>query len=375
MKIAYLSTFYPYRGGIAQFNAALFNSFIKQADVKAYTFSLQYPEILFPGKTQLVENSDNVIKINAERILNTINPITYILTASKINDFKPDVVLTKFWMPFFAPSLGYVCGKLGNNTKSISILDNVIPHELRIGDMALIKYFLNKNDAFITMSETVTNDLLKIKPNAKYLQFPHPLYNHFGKKYDKTLARETLGLPKDKKILLCFGFIRDYKGIDIAIEAINKLSDEYHLVIAGEVYGNFEKYQKLIDTYNLKDKISVFTKYISDDETPHFFSAADACLLPYKSATQSGIIAISYHFDLPVIATNVGGLAEMVEKFGAGMMIPNPDSDSISRTIQQYFSQNTEKFVNNILDYKNYATWDNLAKSIIEFVKSLNYKS
>ncbi len=371
MKIAYLSTFYPYRGGIAQFNAALYRELETQNEVEAYTFSLQYPSLLFPGKTQLVQSDDRADKINANRVINTLNPLSYIGAASKINKFSPDILLTKFWMPYFAPSLGYVCGKMKHNTQSIGILDNVIPHELRYGDLSLIKYYLNRNDGFVVMSESVKKDLLRLKPDAKYILHQHPLYNHFGFKLHKREARTQLGLPGDKKILLFFGFIRDYKGLDLAIEALSKLGEEYHLVIAGEVYGSFDKYSEMIDKLKLKNKVSVFTRYITDEETAFFFSAADACILPYKSATQSGIIAISYHFDLPVIATNVGGLAEMIEPFGTGLIAEKASKQSIAETIKRYFAQNRQDLIANIQNYKKIATWKSLSDSIINFAGEL----
>lgn len=372
MKIAYLSTFYPFRGGIAQFNAALFREFEKQHEIRAYTFSTQYPNLLFPGKTQFVQKGDNADIINSRRILNTVNPISYISTVDEIRNFSPEIMITKFWMPFFAPSLGYVSGKIKKNAKVISILDNVIPHELRFGDMNLIKYFLNKNNGFVVMSEAVKKDLLHINPNSKYLMHPHPLYDHFGVKLRHREARVELGLPVDKKILLCFGFIRDYKGIDLAISAISKLGDDYHLVIAGEVYGNFEKYEKIIDEYNVRKRVSLFTRYISDEETSFFFSAADACILPYKSATQSGIVAIAYHFDLPVIATNVGGLAEMITPYKAGLMAQKPDADSITDAVKKFFKLNRNEFIENIQKYKELASWERLADSIIKFAGEIN---
>jgi glycosyltransferase involved in cell wall biosynthesis len=291
--------------------------------------------------------------------------------ASKIREFAPEILLSKFWMPYFAPSLGYVSGKVGKQATTISILDNVIPHELRPGDMSFIKYFLNRNHGFVVMSDSVKNDLLKLKPDAKYVFHPHPLYDHFGKKIEQTEARKKLGIPIDKKIILCFGFIRDYKGIDLAISAISKLGPEYHLVIAGEVYGTFDKYNKLIDDLGVGDKVSLFTRYISDEETPLFFSAADACLLPYKSATQSGIVAIAYHFDLPVIATNVGGLSEMIVPWGCGLMTENVSAESIADTIKTYFKMNRTEIIANIQNYKEKASWKNLADTIINFAGEL----
>jgi glycosyltransferase involved in cell wall biosynthesis len=371
MKIAYLSTFYPYRGGIAQFNAALYKQLEAQNETRAFTFSLQYPKLLFPGKTQLVQPNDKTDIISAERIVNTLNPFSYIRSASKINKFAPDVLLTKFWMPYFAPSLGYISGRMKQRTKSIGILDNVIPHELRYGDLSFINYYLSRNDGFVVMSESVKKDLLRLKPDAKYILHPHPLYDHFGYKLQKREARAQLSLPGDKKIILFYGFIRDYKGLDLAIQALSKLGNDYHLVIAGEVYGSFDKYSNLIDELNLRNRVSIFTRYITDAETSFFFSAADVCLLPYKSATQSGIIAISYHFDLPVIATNVGGLSEMIEPYSTGLLADKANPKSIADTINQYFAHNSKDWVSNIHNYKKIATWKSLADSIINFAGEL----
>ncbi|MCX6148731.1 MAG: glycosyltransferase [Candidatus Kapabacteria bacterium] len=371
MKIAYLSTFYPYRGGIAQFNASLFKEFEKYNETKAFTFSRQYPDLLFPGSSQLVSETDIAEKIDAERILDTINPFSYLSAASKINKFNPDLLITKFWMPFFAPSLGSVTRRL-KNTKRISILDNVIPHEKRIGDMQLINYFLNSNDAFIAMSRTVQNDLLSLKPNAKSILIPHPLYDHFGAKIDKEEACKKLNIPQDNKILLFFGFIRDYKGLDLLIEAMSRLGDTYHLVIAGEVYGDYSKYEKQIDGLGIRDKVSNFVRYISDEEVPLFFSCADVCILPYKTATQSGIVGISYHFDLPIISTDVGGLREMIGDFNTGLMVESPNSELIANAINEYFSSGKiEEYKQNILKYKSLANWKNLAREIIDFSLSL----
>ena len=373
MKIAYLSTFYPFRGGIAQFNAALFNTFEDKHRIKAYTFSRQYPNILFPGTSQMVGENDPAEKIPAMRCLDTINPFTYGYTAKRINKFAPDLMLTKFWMPFFGPSLGWVAKKLEQaGTTNISILDNVIPHEKRPGDMAFTKFFLKHNHGFVVMSESVKNDLLSLKPDARFLFHPHPLYDHFGDKIDKIKAKEALNISPDKKTLLFFGFIRGYKGLDLLLETLNILPEDYHLIIAGEVYGNFDKYEALIQKYNLEGRISKNVRYIGDNEVPTFFSAADLCVLPYKSATQSGIVGISYHFDLPVIATDVGGLGEMITPHQTGMIIEKPDIDSIKQTIQEYFSgSRQDEFIANIHSYKEKYNWETLAQGILDFYETL----
>lgn len=371
MKIAYLSTFYPFRGGIAQFNAALTRALQKEHEVKAFTFTRQYPNFLFPGTSQFVTDDDKVDNIQADRVLDSINPFSYYRTAKKIASWKPDILLTKFWMPFFGPSLGKVAQKLKKNgVINISVLDNVIPHEKRKGDILLAKYFLKHQHKFIVMSNQVKNDLLSLHTNAEYVHCEHPLYNHFGKKTDKLAARENFGIPSDRKVLLFFGFIRKYKGLDLLLYALNNLPDDYHLIIAGEVYGSFEPYQKIIDNLHLSSRITKIVKYINDKEVPDIFSAADVCVLPYKSATQSGIVGISYHFDLPVVATDVGGLKEMIANYNTGIIADTPDAKAIENSIQKYFHKELyPELSKNILRYKEIASWETLAQKIIDFAK------
>jgi len=365
MKIAYLSTFYPFRGGIAQFNANLYNELKKDNEIKAYNFITQYPNILFPGTTQYVQKGDLAEPIKAKSILSTINPITYWTAANEINKFSPDLIITKFWMPFFAPSLGSVYTLLNRKTKKIAILDNVIPHEKRPGDIQLIRYFLNNTDAFIVMSDSVKNDLLSLKPNAKFREVIHPLYNHFGERIEKITARKRLNLPENKKILLFFGFIRDYKGLDNLIESMSLLNDDYHLLICGEVYGSFDKYSELIARFGLNERIHLFNKYIADNEVADYFCASDVCVLPYKTATQSGIVGISYHFDLPVIATDTGGLKSMIEPYNSGIMIDKSEPKLIAESINQYFNSDINQYVDNINNYKKDASWERLGEEII----------
>jgi glycosyltransferase involved in cell wall biosynthesis len=373
MKIAYLSTFYPFRGGIAQFNASLYREFEKEHDINAFTFKRQYPKILFPGTSQMVGENDNADKIPAIQLLDTINPITYFSTPAQINKYKPDLLIMKYWMPFFAPSLGMSAHYIKKRkTKIISILDNVIPHEKRLGDIALTNFFLRQNHGFIVMSEAVKNDLLSLKHDAKFTLQPHPLYDHFGSKIDKNIAREKLEIPLNKKVLLFFGFIRDYKGLDLLINTMKNLNEDYILVIAGEVYGDFSKYEKMIDETGVRQKVKLFVRYINDDEVPLFFSAADVCVQPYKSATQSGIVGISYHFDLPMIATDVGGLKEMIEPYQTGIVIKKPEIKLIETAIKSYFDNNlAEKYRNNIAAYKEVCSWKNLSKAIIDLYKDM----
>ena len=372
MRIAYLSTFYPFRGGIAQFNGLLYRELEKDHKVKAFTFKRQYPELLFPGKSQYVQDSDKVDALPSEEVLDTINPVSYFHTVRKIKEFSPDILLMKYWMSFFAPALGFVAQKIKKQAKVISILDNVIPHEKRFFDKPLTHYFLKQNSGFITMSQTVEDDLLQMLPDAKSIRKMHPLYDHFGEVLSREHARAKLGVPPGKKVLLFFGFIRDYKGLDILIQAFNKLGKDYYLLIAGESYGSFEKYRQLIDHSAHKENIGCYVEYISDERVPCFFSAADLCVLPYKSATQSGITNISYHFNLPVLATDVGGLRETIQHEKTGWIVEEPSVDALAKGITAFFQAKSRiHFKTHIEQLKKDLSWGSFARSLIAFAHTL----
>lgn len=367
MKIAYLSTFYPYRGGIAQFNAQLYRELEKDHEVKAYTFTRQYPDLLFPGKTQMVSEEDTADEIPSIRVLDTVNPASYIITANEIKKFQPDILITKFWMPYFGPSLGWVCRSLKNQgCLNISILDNVIPHEKRTGDKSMTKFYLKNNHAYIVMSDTVKNDLLTLMPKATFEFQYHPIYDHFGAKVDQDEARDVLDIPRDKKVLLFFGFIRKYKGLDLLLETLYKLDKDIVLLIGGEVYGDFNYYDGLIKKYGLEDRVYSHIRYIDDNEVPIFFSAADACILPYRDATQSGIIGISYHFDIPVIATDTGSLKEVIEPYETGLVAEEAESEYLKTQIERYFNEKMRPILEaNIHRFKKDASWRALSDKII----------
>ena len=373
MRIAYLSTFYPFRGGITHFNHSLYNALRKNHEVKAFTFIRQYPGLLFPGKTQYVTENDLIEKIPADRILDTINPLSYLSAASKISGFSPDILIMKYWMPFFAPSLGYVAGKMKNkNCRVISVLDNVIPHEKKFYDLAFSKYFLRRNSGFVVMSETVKQDLLTLKPGAHYLFNEHPLYDHFGERLTKGEACSRLGLPEDRKILLFFGFVRDYKGLDILIETMKSLPEDYYLLVAGEVYGDDKKYYEQVSRLGLADRVQLNLRYIADHEVPLFFSAADVNVLPYRSATQSGILAIAYHFGLPVVVTDVGSLKDSVEADHTGLVAEVAEPAALNGKILEFFQSDHETtFRENILKVRQKNSWENLAEAIVNFSSSL----
>jgi glycosyltransferase involved in cell wall biosynthesis len=320
----------------------------------------------------MVTEKDKADKIPSERILDTMNPFTFRPAANKIKLFSPDILIMKYWMSYMAPSLGTVAKRIKKNSKVITILDNVIPHEKRFFDESFTKYFLKQNHGFVVMSDSVKNDLLKLKPDAKYISHPHPLYDHFGKKADMAEAKKKLNIPEGKKVILFFGFIRDYKGLDLLIDAVSKLNNEYLLVICGEVYGSFDKYEKQIESLGIKKRVALHVRYISDEEVPLFFSSADVCVLPYKSATQSGITSIAYHFDLPLIATDTGGLKESILHNKTGIIVDSPDSNLIAESIKTYFSGHLkERFQEEIRTLKKQLSWDRLADAMIGFSKSV----
>ena len=368
MRIAYLSTFYPFRGGIAQFNADLLEEFGRHHEVKAFTFTRQYPSFLFPGKTQYVTPGDKAKKVDSEAILDTANPFSWRPAARKIAAWKPDLLVMKYWMSYLAPSLGTVARYLKRRgIPVITVLDNVIPHETKFFDKPFSRWFLRQNSGCVAMSEAVLKDMLSLTPDKPYILQPHPLYDHFGQKMDKRAAQDALGLDPQKRTLLFFGLIRDYKGLDLLIDALPLLGEEYQLVIAGESYGSFEKYEAQIAASGCADRIKVFNRYIDDEEVPQFFSAADLCVLPYKSATQSGITAIALHFDVPVVATPVGGLAESIEKPGIGLMTSGISAEAIADTVRAFYAAGPDTFVENIRQTKATMTWEVFAGKILDF--------
>ncbi|GBU07266.1 glycosyl transferase [Bacteroidales bacterium] len=368
MRIAILSPFYPYRGGISQFSAMLYTALGANNEVKAFSFSKLYPDFLFPGKTQYVEASDNAITINTTRSLNSINPISYITTAKQIEAFKPDVLIICYWMSFFSPAYASIASILRGKTKIISLIHNAIPHEPRFFDKALAKLFFSKCDGCIVMSETVRDDLLSLSPKAKFLMKPHPLYDHFGERGDKNESLLKLGLDTsiDRKTLLFFGLIRDYKGLDLLIDAMGILDASFQLLIAGESYGSFEKYERQINKSAAKDRIMVLNQYIDDSLVPYLFSAADVLVLPYKSATQSGVIPVAYHFEVPILATDVGDLRNTIEKPHTGLVC-RANAESIAQGLNCIFEIGKEKFVENIVLEKQNLSWHIFAQEIESF--------
>ena len=373
MKIALLSCFYPYRGGISQFNTYLYEELGKRNIVKAFNFTRQYPEILFPGKTQYVTQDDEAVPVESISLLDTANPFSYIKTYKAIKEWGPDVLIVRYWMSWFAPSLGYITRRMKKHCKVISILDNVIPHEPHFFDAPLTKYFLKGSTGSVTLCEAVSKDLLQLSPDKKYTVIQHPLYSHFGQKLQREEAERKLGLEPGKKNLLFFGLIRAYKGLDILLEAFGKLPDDYQLIIAGEPYGSFDKYQEIIDSLPNKDRIRMNLKYIKDSEVKDYFSAADLAVLPYRSATQSGISSVSYHFEVPMIVTDTGGLRETIGDRGTGIVAQECTPECILKEIQRFFSDADlqQECIRNIRLEKERLSWNTFALKLEDFIGRL----
>lgn len=372
MKIAILSPFYPYRGGIAQFSGMLYTQLVNDGhDVKAFNFSRLYPDVLFPGKTQYVETGDHAIAVESVRVLDSVNPVSYFKTVKAIEAFAPDVLILSYWMSFFVPGYAYVANRMRKRCKVITLIHNAIPHEPRFFDKPLASLLFKQCHGFIVMSDNVRNDLRSLCPGAKYIQNPHPLYDHFGSKIDREKACRKLGLAADKKTLLFFGLIRDYKGLDLLIEAVGRLDDTYQLVIAGECYGSFDTYRALIDVSPARDRICAHIEYISDEDIPIFFSAADALVLPYRSATQSGVVSVAYHYDLPMLATPVGDFENSISRPGTGIVVSEVSAAAIAEGIGELFSSGKQVvFQENISKEKAALSWGTLTRKLLDFVST-----
>jgi len=370
MKIAFLSVFYPYRGGISQFSGELYEAVRKEEEMVAFNFSRQYPDFIFPGKTQYVTESDKLFKVDSLRLLDSINPFSYVRTARAIRKSGADVVVISYWMSFFVPAIWTIAGYLRRRgVRVIALVHNAIPHEPKPWDKPLAKWFFRRCDGFVALCDAVSADIRSLAPGASIMQREHPMYEHFGTKISKEQAREKLGIPNNKKTLLFFGLIRDYKGLDLLIAAMNQLDESYHLVIAGECYGSFDKYERQIAALPHPGQVTVFNRYISDDEVPLFFSAADVCVLPYRSATQSGVTAVALNFSVPLIATRVGGLAQSIEEPGTGIITDAINPEAIAATVRRYFSEESQQYINHIDTPRKEMTWPAFASRFIEFCK------
>lgn len=372
-KIVILGPAHPLRGGIAIYNERLARQFQQEGhDVTIYSFSLQYPGFLFPGKTQY--SSEPAPKdLNIKIKVNSINPLNWLLVGNEIKKLQPDLVVVRYWLPLMGPALGTILRRIKSNrhTKIICIADNITPHEKRIGDHAFTKYFIKPVDGFITMSEKVMNDLhtfTSIKPARLE---PHPLYDIFGNSVSKADARKHLGINENEFIFLFFGFIRKYKGLDMLYEAVAKLKNLKHqtsnfkLLVAGEFYEDRKLYDDLIEQLGIKDELILHTEFIADSEVKYYLCASDVVVQPYRNATQSGVTPLAYHFEIPMIVTNVGGLPAFVPHGKVGLVC-EPNADAIAASMAEYMQTGAEKFLPNLRDEKKKYAWNKMTEAILQ---------
>jgi glycosyltransferase involved in cell wall biosynthesis len=376
-KIVIVGPAHPLRGGgMSTFNERLAKAYADAGEeVEIVSFSLQYPSIFFPGKSQFTdEPPPEGIRISSS--INSINPFTWIKTGNRIRRMKPDIVIIRYWIPFMGPALGCIARRIRKNkhTKIIAITDNVIPHEKRKGDKALTRYFLKPIQGFITMSGSVMSDLELfdvIKPKTLCL---HPLYDNYGDQISRKEALEKLGLSPDFKYLLFFGLVRKYKGLDLLLRAMASDKLEHlslKLLVAGEFYDDYEEYSKLLDELDIRDKVIMNNEFIPNAEVVRYFCASSLVVQPYRDATQSGVTQVAYHFNKPMVVSNVGALPEMVPDGVAGYVV-KPDPEDIAEAVRNFFDENKEpEFIENVkIEKKNYS-WDIFLEAIDELADKI----
>ena len=374
-KVVIIGPAWPLRGGLATFDQRLSKQFTDEGmDCSIYSFSLQYPSFLFPGTTQYSsEPAPAGIKIFSA--INSVNPFNWISVGNRLKKLKPDVIVVRYWLPCMGPALGTVLRRVKKNghTRVVAITDNVLPHEKRPGDTSFTKYFLASCDAFITMSEKVLHDLKLFVNNKPMTQVLHPLYDNFGAPVTKEEARKTLGLNQQEKIILFFGFIRKYKGLDMLLEAMKIIKQKnagIKLLVAGEFYEDEKPYRELIEKNQLNDVLILRTEFIADSAVKYYLCAADVVVQPYRNATQSGVTPLAYHFEKPMIVTNVGSLPALVPDGKVGL-VAEPDPASIAAAIMRYFELGENYFIPHLRSEKEKYSWHQLTEAILKLADDI----
>ena len=374
MKIIILGTAYPYRGGLATFNERLAGEYQKQGhEVETYTFTLQYPNFLFPGKTQFSPDPapDH---LTIYRKVNSCNPFNWLKVGKEIAKKNVDVVIFAYWMSFMAPCMGTIARKIRRNghTRIIALVHNMIPHEPNVLDKILPPYFVKSMDGFMALSESVVKDIEKFdKRNCPKRFSPHPIYDHYGERLPRETALSMLKLSPDSRYVLFFGFIRGYKGLDLLLEAFadkRLKADGVKLIVAGEFYGDPAPYLKQIKDLQIEDRVVLCTDFIPDSEVNRYFSAADIVAQPYKTATQSGVTQIAFHFEKPMLVTNVGGLPEIVPDGKIGY-VTEPDAKQIADALYRFFQEHKqEEFERNVAEEKKKYAWSRFVEVMGEVI-------
>ncbi len=370
MKIAIVSTAFPLRGGIAHYVSLLRSHLAPRHSVSVITFKRQYPKLLFPGKSQ-DEKGELTGEQPNPRIVDTLNPLTWFKAGRMAAKLNPDLLIFKYWMPFFAPAFGTIARvtKKRSGCRVLFICDNVLPHERTPVDRMLTKWALKAGDSFIVQSKSVEKDLLQLFDSPRYRLVPHPVYEIFGKGIGKAEARKKLGLGEDRKVVLFFGYVRKYKGLHVLLDAVKQTlaSMDLTLLVAGEFYEDERPYRGQIERLGISENVRIFSDYIPNEEVPTYFSASDAVVLPYIDATQSGIAQIAYNFNRPVITTDVGGLSEVVLDGKTGLVVRPNSSGELASALVRFFTENlAERFTAGVSEQKKLYSWDNLVNAIEE---------
>jgi glycosyltransferase involved in cell wall biosynthesis len=365
---------WPLRGGLAAFNEQLATTFTKQGhQVRIETFSLQYPSFLFPGTSQY-SNDPAPLNVHIKAGINSINPFNWFKIGLKLKREKPDLIIVRFWIPFLAPCLGTICRIIKSNkhTKIICLVDNIIPHEKRMGDKLLTRYFAKAVDGFLTMSNKVAEDVKLISSKPIALS-PHPIFNHFGAPIPKDEARKILNIGEDEKIILFFGFIRQYKGLDLLLKAMateNIKQSNIKLMIVGEFYEEAKPYFDLISSLKIEQSVILHTQFIPDGEVKNYVCSADFIIQPYKNATQSGVTPLAYHFEKPMLVTNVGALADTVPNGKVGVVV-EPTVESIAKGIETLYLNGANYYAAYIQAEKNKYSWEQMTNNFLALYQKL----
>jgi len=373
-KLVIIGPAWPLRGGLAAFDEKLAICFSEKGiQSSIHTFSLQYPSLLFPGKTQY-STQPAPQGINIKATINSINPFNWMKVGWQLMKEKPDLIIVRYWIPFLGPCLGTILKIVhwNRHTKVISIVDNMIPHEKRLGDTLFTKYFASSIDGFVTMSEKVKNDV-KLFSHKPTLVSPHPIFDHFGSAISTLQARTQLGFRENDKIILFFGYIRKYKGLDLLIQAMKDIRIQQlgiRLLVVGEFYDAAQPYIDLVNSLALQNDITFYDQFVPDQEVTNYVSAADFIIQPYKNATQSGVTPLAYHFSKPMLVTNVGGLADTVPHLKVGV-VTEPTSEDIANGIVQLYDLGAAHFMPYIQEERKKYTWEQMTEKFLALHQQL----
>jgi glycosyltransferase involved in cell wall biosynthesis len=375
MKVIIIGPAWPLRGGLATFDQRLCKAFLEDDhSCSIYSFSLQYPGFLFPGTTQYSSDPPPA-DIEIHSVINSVNPLNWITVGNRLYKAAPDLIVVRYWLPFMGPALGTILRRVKRNrkTKIIAITDNIVPHEKRPGDRAFTKYFLKTCDAFVTMSETVMDDLREFEKSKPAKRVFHPLYDNFGEIISSESARQVLNqkmqlnIGQKDKIILFFGFIRAYKGLDILLRAMAEpgiRESGIRLLVAGEFYEDKYPYLKLIEELKIAEQLILKTDFIPDSDVRYYLCAADAIIQPYRHATQSGVTPLAYHFEKPMIVSNAGSFAEQVLHEETGL-VTEAEPGVLARAIQRFYELGEPYFIPHLRNEKKKYSWKNLVNTIL----------